>query len=114
MSMKSTHCQQPQRGRQRQHAGMNTSRMKMFTKRAFKFHPNDQSRLTCSNSSRGHSKKGKEQLGIRGKLGTLFACCRGVCLSTSPGAPFCNLLAAHARRQTYLGAGAVGGAVAAK
>ena len=46
--------QQPKKGSQRQHGrGMTTSRMKMFAKRAF--NPNDQ--VTCSNSSRGHSKE---------------------------------------------------------
>ena len=59
---------------------MNTSRMKMFTQRARANRVGVRSAQIISARTGVESRtlKGKEQLGVRGKLGTLFACCCGV------------------------------------
>ena len=92
MSMKTTRCQRPPKGRQRQHAGMNDEYLSnedvYATGGGRAFSPNNQ----CSNWSGVADTQGKRAVRCSRQVG-YFVC-------TSPVALFCNLLAAHARRQT--------------
>ena len=86
MSMKTTRCQRPPKGRQRQHVGMNDEYLS--NEDVYATGGRSAQIISARTGVESRTLKGKEQLGVRGKLGILFALhlllCSAICSRHTP------------------------------